>query len=903
MLGSAPWRRAPALLVRHPASLLAVVGAAAVLGAVASGQSQYLASAASGALTNQLVQRCNYTEGASIVGGLPADEAARQTRTFDQRAAADLRASGAPARSLGPSVTTLALDGVMATTAPLTKGPGPVPAASEVTVYDRDGALRHVRVESRAAGGGDGVWLTDSTASQLGVRAGQPVYLGGVLKVPVAGVYANLQNYPRPLPSFWCSQETGESGYIGPPDASFPPPPLALVDRRLLLKIATALSPGLVDYQWQRPAVATGLTVDQGRAVVGALARMQAQQPAEGYLNRRGPLQMLASDLTFVVQRSKAISDAVAHSVEPVTVAGLLIALLLMASAASYWVDRRRQELLLLRSRGIGPAWLALKAVLEMGPGAVLGTAVGVGAARALVALLGPSPVISAASVGAGSVAAGVALAAGLLLIAALSAGRVRSPADAVGSTAGGIGGPAAPGRRPRTWVRRTPIELVVLAAAAVAWWRLSGTNPDLAPAGSSVASVGPLYLAFPALFVAGAAIFTARAGTWVLPWARRRAGARPGSSVFLGSARLAAGAGLAASLLAAAAMAVGTLVFAAAVTVTQQGTVAAKAETFVGSQTAVFLTAPASISASIRSASTTIERLGQAFLNGENVDVIGIDPATFARGAYWSRSYGAGSLQDAVDRLQRAGRGDGAVPVIVANGSVPATAQLRVPVAASGLPATRTLRVVEEVRGFTGVNGANTLVITQASALSGLNAMSEVLSRDSAATVLGALSRDGVTASAVVSARDVLDLSQFLSVTWSFAYLQALGVLIGLIVVAGVLLYIETRQRQRVAAYVVARRMGLSRLAHMGAVAVELGAPLIAGALVGMALGMIGAALISGHLDPLPDLNPGPELAWPSVVLVSSATLTGLLWWLATAWSQRGADRSSAAVVLRGEL
>ena len=871
------------------------MGAAVVLGAVAAGQPQYLSSSASGALANQLDQRCAYTVGASIVGGVALSDAARQTAALDRRTARDLTAAGAPSRALGPSVTTLAIDGRSLTTSSGSSAP--------VTLYDRSGALSHVRIESSVAHGPDGVWLTDSVAAQLGVRAGDVVYFGH-LGVPVAGLYANLQNYPRPLPPYWCSQETGESGYIGPPDANFPPPTLALVDASLLLRVARALSVQAVDYQWQRPVQAASLTFEQARATVAALAEMQTQEPAEGYQTRQGPRQMLPSDLSFVVDRSQAISQSVGHSVAPVTAAGMLVALVLMAAAASYWVDRRRQELVLLRSRGIGPGWSALKALLEMGPWALLGAVIGVVLSHLLVRLLGPSSLIGGGSALAGLATAGVVLIIGMAVVAGVAGVRVGSVAEAAGEASRSmVESPA--GRRgiTRSTARHAPWEIVVLAGAGVAWWRLSGTNPDLAPAGSSVASVSPLYLAFPALLVAGSAVLTARLVVLLLPWARRRSAAGTNTSRLLGVARLAAAPGLAGLLLAATAMAVGMLVFAAAVTVTQQGTVSAKARTFVGSDTGVFLTSGSTLPAPIRSQSTVILRLPQAFLDGQAVDVIGIDPATFSRAAYWSRAYGAGSLRSVLHRLEAPRSATGVLPVIVANGSSPPSAQLRIPVAASGLPVTDTVHVVETIPGFAGVNGGDTLVLTSASALAGLNGVSEVLSRLPAATVVSALARQGATVSTVVSADTVLDLSQFLSVTWSFAYLQALGILIGLIVVAGVALYIETRQRRRVVAYVIARRMGLSRVAHVRAVALELGAPLVVGAAAGMLLGMAGAAVVSGHLDPLPDLTPGPQLAWPGLVLICAGAATAMLWWVATAWSQRGAERSSAAVVLRGEL
>ena len=49
-----------------------------------------------------------------------------------------------------------------------------------------------------------------------------------------------------------------------------------------------------------------------------------------------------------------------------------------------------------------------------------------------------------------------------------------------------------------------------------------------------------------------------------------------------------------------------------------------------------------------------------------------------------------------------------------------------------------------------------------------------------------------------VTDARDVLDVTSFLATSWTFGFLQALGVLTGLICAGGLLLYLETRQRSR---------------------------------------------------------------------------------------------------------
>ncbi len=863
------------MLLRHPATLLAVFGATAILGVVAAGQSLYVSSSQAGAFAAQMAQRCPGEMGAWVMAGITPRAAGAQSASLERRVASDLARAGAAPDVLGAPVTTLVAGGLSVS--------GTGGRTSFTTLYDRDGATANVRVLERVPG--EGVWITDSTATELGVRAGGSLELGGRVPVRVAAVYANLQDAPRPLPTFWCSQEMGPAGFIGPPDANFPPPPLTLADRREFDALSSDLHLGEVTYEWQRALPQRAVTADQGHAVVRALSSLLAQLPPTRSPRGFGPPLTLGTDASFVVARAGAIGQAVANSVEPVSLAGVIVALLLVAAAGSYWVDRRRLEVALLRSRGISGAMIGLKALLEMAPWAVLGATAGVGVARLVVWWLGPSSLVATSSVWAGVGDAAWACGGGLVVLGLVAAVRASVRPRPVA--------------RLRRWLALIPVELFVLALAGVAWWRLTGSNLDLAPAGASVASVGPLYLAFPVLFVVGAAVLLARGAAASVPALRRWAAPRR-LGLFLGVARLAAAPRLAASLFAAAAAAVGMLVFASALEVTQQHAVDAKAQTVVGSATAVYLERPVRVPASLRATTTEVERLANADVGTEYVDVVGIDPTTFGRAAFWSPAYGAGSPAGAAALLAAAHVSAGTLPAIVANGSLGAHPTLSV--SSDTGPITLRLRVLEVVPGFTLTNASNVLVVTTVQALRGLPIQAELLSRSDANTVLSALAPSGVSVTAVVRAGDALDETEFLSVTWSFAYLQALGVLVGLVVVAGMLLYIETRQRSRATAYAMAHRMGLSRGSHLGAVALELGAPMVVGAGVGIGLGLGAAALVYGSLNPLPDFPPGPLLATPVLVLAGAMVATLVTWGAGVAWSQRGAERISPGVLLRGE-
>jgi putative ABC transport system permease protein len=139
-----------------------------------------------------------------------------------------------------------------------------------------------------------------------------------------------------------------------------------------------------------------------------------------------------------------------------------------------------------------------------------------------------------------------------------------------------------------------------------------------------------------------------------------------------------------------------------------------------------------------------------------------------------------------------------------------------------------------------------------------------------------------------------------FLAVSWTFRLLTALGALAGTVALAGLVLYAQARQRGRVVAYALSRRMGLSRAAHRRSVLWELSGMLVFAFLLGTGLAVVASAVAYRSLDPMPQLPPGPALELPGAVL--GASLLGILL-AAVAGAflvQRAADRANVAEVMR---
>jgi putative ABC transport system permease protein len=819
VLGTAPWRRAPLLLRRSPAVLLAVLAAGLILGAAAAATPLFLSSAANAALTRQIEERCPPTVGLQVrsngalggrvtaeetaraagLGGATAWPAGRELLAIRERT---VRHAASLMPNLGPPVLAMSGPQVQLT------GAAPDRLSGGRLLY-RDGFEGQIRKLASALGV-TGVWLPSEAAAQLGVRPGDRITVsltGRSAPVGVAGTYRELHRLP-PTP-YWCAQ----AERIYPPGfAEDPPPPLVLADRATFTALSRRLQETRLEFSWDlKPA--DGITLAQAKDTVAGYPAARQALVADGggmltsyeagAFNSPG-VAVTATQLPFLVQRSEAIVAAVGGAIGPVAIAGTGVALLLVAAAGSYWVDRRRVEVALLAARGVGPAAIAAKAVLEMlvwlAAGGVLGWLGAVG----LVRLLGPSDLLDPSAVPAALARTGVALAVGLALLGPL--------------------------------VRR-------LRTAGSAW-------PHAA-------------------YLAG----------------RRGRG---------GGARLAL------LLVAASALSIGVLVYAATLTLSVRATLEAKARTFVGSDVAVEgFTRGAVIPADLDA--TVVDRYEEVLVGGRPVMMLAIDSATFVRGAFWDDSLADEPLDRVVGDLAPGPAGT-PVPVVVVGRTLPDRFAFDLFLGAQGRSERFQAQVTERVRAFPGMR-ANPLVVVDRRALAGLDPARETLlwARGEREQVLAALDRADVRVVGVVTdARDVLDVSSFLATAWTFGFLQALGVLTGLITAGGLLLYLETRQRSRRAAYALSRRMGLSRAAHLGSLLAEVGGTLLGGLAIGVGLSYVAARLVYLRLDALPTVPPVPLLRTPVLALAGTAVAVLAVTWLAAWMAQRSADRTNLAEVLR---
>lgn len=890
--------------MRQPAVALAMAITVGLLGLAAASYPLYLASSASGALAVEIAQRCPDGLDAAVTGSGLATGVPAATSNLVTKSTNALVGSGAKEADLESPIVTLDATGIglsVVGNATASRSEG---SESLVQLASRTQGLQNITVISSAGGGG--VWLPEDLAQSLGAHAGDDVILRqdplaqaplpqpetAFTQVRVAGIYASLVG--TVLPRFWCS----ETSIFGTPDDNFPPPPVVLAPQGTLISALGAIKvPDVTSYQWER-TLSANLNVPEATKALTALNRFdnsigivaQFRESRDLLPSIGGRLTGTAAvdnQLVFIVAHADAIERALRSGVLPVSIAGIAIAGLLVAVAGSYWVERRRHEVVLLTSRGASPASIGVKAALESVFPVVLGVLVGWISATGLVRAIGPSSALPAQSLvdalWAALAAAGLALA----LVGVVVSVRISGHADRASG---------------QSRVARIPFELASLGLAIWAWSTLG--HQSLAAVGTSAPGVSAAFLAFPILFVVSLAALCARL-TIILLAARRfkDATATARKSVWLASRRLSGAPLVAAVSLASTAAAIGVLVYASALTSSQEATLQAKAFVFVGSTTSVELVSPGPVPNSISSDSTEVQTFTGGELDGETVDVLGIDPSTFPRGAFWDRSFSGQSL-DALMSLLGSPKGSSDMPVILAGGGGrTGPASLRLPTY-GGFVAPIHVDVVSTANVFPGESSMSPLVITTTSRLQHLDGEGTTLvwSRSSDRVVLSSLARAGEAASIVVSTGDVLDQTTFAAISWTFAYLRALGVLSGAVIVGGLLLFVTTRASQRALAYVLSRRMGLRRSTHWLSLAIELGAMIAPGALLGGLFGWIAVELAEPHLDPLPLLSPPPLIEVPYTTIAAAMAVAFFVWGSVSAWAQHVTDRSRASELLRAD-
>ena len=889
----APWTRAPMLGLRQPAAVLAVLVTSAILACAVASAPLFLSSARSAALQQQLSQRCD--EVARPQSGVSANLVDEQGDPLqsDTSARPDvdeelLQAWADAGMTAEPVLATATIGAASPRSQPaiIGRSDGAL-VSSPVTLFHRPAALEHVEVVEQ--GEGDGVWVPQSVAEQEGLAVGDLLTFGDQ-QAPVAGVYQDLAVAHADDP-YWCDYRLL---FLNEASANTAPPAIVLAsDEETFYRLAAASVGWAVRLQ-QVPVDASSLSITDARGLLATQRRIiEASGLTAEWTSYASEVAVPNDRLADVVERAELIESGLRGPVVPVAVAGALLALVLVAAAGSFWADRRATEVWLLAARGVGPVPLAGKAALELGVPALAGAAVGWAASRALIAGLGPADDLDPSATTAAAWAGVAAFVVGLGAASVVAGLRARGTAE------------RPLGAAPR-WPSRVPWELGLLLAAAWCWVLLQSRDAVVSVA--NVAQVNGLLVAFPLLAIAGSAVLLGRLVTALLPRLRHWAGRRS-PAVFLAVNRLTAARLATGTLLVAVTLPVAVLGYTATLTASSQTTLDAKVGVQIGAAAVASSVTRFEPIPAIEAAGTYVLRYDADVAAGADegnsrgrvdVQVLAVDPDDFARTAFWDDSFADSSLPELMAALQGP-EVDGRLPVVAA-GLGTGDPDLRLGSAAVAA------EVVEVARVLPGRRTADPVVLVAADRLPGIDRsagsgrVAELWVDDDLPGAVDALAEAGAQNIRTVDPAGVQETANFLGITWTFGYLSALAVFVGVIAVGGLLLYLEARSRTRVAGYVMARRLGLSRAAHLRSLLVELGGVAVAGVLLGGVLAAGAVALVYRRLDVDLVRPPTPllDVPWPALVL--SAVVVALVAGLAALYAQRAADRADPATVLRQE-
>jgi putative ABC transport system permease protein len=373
---------------------------------------------------------------------------------------------------------------------------------------------------------------------------------------------------------------------------------------------------------------------------------------------------------------------------------------------------------------------------------------------------------------------------------------------------------------------------------------------------------------------------------------------------------RLAGASGIALLLVAASALSIGVLAYAGALASSLGPSMDAKAKTFTGSDVSVVLGGdrPA-VPVGFPFPATVITRIAPTaslFPSSDDVEIIGVDPATFARGAYWQEGFASEPLP----ALLR-----GVIPRSEPTVTLRALVLPRTPVPSPPMLQVGThlirLRLAGTVRNFPGASTTGSVLVVDRDALEVallrvkvkpglLPSRAELWARGQPAQVLAALRKEGVPYTLPTSARAVQESPGFLALTWTFGFMQMIGVVAGIVALVGVVLYLQARQRSREISYALATRMGLTGPAHWLSLVLELAGLLGTAYVVGVTLAVAAAGLTFTKLDPIPKLPPAMVFRLPGAVLGMAAAALLIATWAGAAQAQWRAQRTRAAEVMR---
>lgn len=893
------WRSAPGVLLRYPALLITVVSGTTLLAIAAAAAPMFLSATSSEIVTGSLERPhiTRFMAGLTFrFDGLPLDPRSfgpylRSPEIADLDAAFGEVAAGSP--SLGAALEEVLAD-------PVSLSSGGTTDTQSVRLFGALDAERHVeRVAGRE---GDGVWVPELIAKDLGVGPGDTIVLSNAsrsVEITVDGIYADLY-LALPSDGYWLQWE---HDFRAPdPDDVAPPPQPLLAERDQVLALARALGLRSATFSWQAPiADPPGLSLEDAQDLDRYVSQTRSYGFTQSRLGER--LQCCRSGGNLIPNAETSMSssiDAVVDDAERriatiegpaqvLQIAAIAIALVVAAASGAFSVRARRTEAGWLFARGIAPSLVAAKHAVEALIPAIAGAALGWTIAFVAVRAVGPSGSVDGSAYAAAGVRTVVAVAVAVVLgsaVAGLAYLRVVDPhRRGVARIAGAV-----PWELGAIWLGSLAYRHLESGGALIADERLGLDRPSLA------------LVAFPFLMLAGFAFLAARVAVIAFRAIRTWTAGAP-APVYLATRRLAAGGTLAAALIGAAGLCLGMFVHARLVSGSLQATLEAKSHVYVGSDVAVQVAYGSAAPDDVTFPITRVVQVGQGvrLTSGRALDLLAVDPATFPAAAYWNERLADASLDDLMRALRDPAR-EGPLPVLLAAGGGLDVRQ--VVLGSETIP----VRVVARVDAFPGLFSLRPLVVLDERALierlHGPNPLArgwaELWARGDRRSVLEGLADQGMPVYLTLSATEVSHIPAFSATIGTFALVNALGAVAAVLVLVTMLAYVRARQRSQFVAYALSTRMGTTHRDHRRALTLELGSMIGIGLAAGTALAFLAGAVTVPMLDPLPSIPPGPLFVVPLRAIGVTATAVAVVAWVGATMIARRARAANLDEVMR---
>ena len=810
------------------------------LGAVClAGSPLYLSSVASGALQDELAHTCLADVSVLIpMASVSPDDGHRL----------DVAAAAALGRHTQPGVLT-AFAIVLADVG----GPGAPP--TRVFLLNRPGQEANLGRPVIAPRDGE-VLVPESLGAPRKVLAGDTLSLHTVdasgveqsrMSFRVADTYPAVPT--RPEPTFWCGLRSLFRSPTSDPADPPTPTPFATVDD------IAKLGGNYHASQWEMRPEPAGLSRHDAAVLADRFDEFVVTARRLVDVQDRSVNKLAGGDaLRAVVRHAGTASAVVAGTMAPVRLAGLLAAGALLVAATALVTRERERELRLRLLKGQSPGALGVRVAAGTVGSVMIGAIAGGALALLAVRTFGPAPELERAAVRSAlqQTVLGVLAAVGLVVVVA--AVRVGGLVDGRSSMR-------------RTSLRFVPWELVPAAAAVVAFGRLDRIG-GIQQIGAQVANADLGAQAFPLLAIIAPLAVLTRPLQWLLRRGRLAGGRLP-PAMLTGLRRSLAEPAVTAAMVLATALAAGSFALAHTLTDSARTMLHDKATTFIGSDEAVTTDAVRPLPAPFDAYGTVVLR-AQGHSGDRSVDVLGVDPATFARAVHWRNDAADRSLPSVLTTLSTAGS-TGATPAIVVGGTLPAANLTTFD------GKTFDVRAAGTARWFPGYRNGAVLVVVDRDALAGsaFSRSTEIWLRDPPPDDAARLRTAGVAARSPVDLTLVFDVTSFRTVRWAYATLSVLAVLVGIVVLLAQLLVLDARRQRRQAAHVLTTRMGLGRRGEAVGLVAEIAPALAVGAAVGSAIGWLVARLSVARLDSLRQLRPPARLvADPALLLPMGVAL-----------------------------